>query len=76
MVVEYIARFESPVSADLFCDGGRILAQCSGDVNLVCPVLDTCLNDSALIERQMLSVVLKFPFHVHVHPICMLITSA
>ena len=35
MVVEYIARFESPVSADLFCDGGRILAQCSGDVNLV-----------------------------------------
>ena len=35
MVVEYIARFESPVSADLFCDGGRILAQCPGDVDLV-----------------------------------------
>ena len=35
MVVENIARFESPVSADLFCDGGRILAQCPGDVDLV-----------------------------------------
>ncbi|MPN49108.1 hypothetical protein SDC9_196721 [bioreactor metagenome] len=35
VVVKNIAWFENPVSADLFCDGGCILAQCSGDVNLV-----------------------------------------
>ena len=37
---------------------------------------DTYLNDFALIDCQMLSVGLQYPFHVYVPPICMLITPA